>query len=110
LLSEDGNITKYARTHSTALGILENLNASSETIQLKSGDEIVLCTDGITEAISTEDKLFGTDRLEDVLKNLKNPDPESTAQAILNAVKSFSGPNKQTDDITILVVKYMNLN
>ena len=110
LLSEDGKITKYAQTHSTALGILENLNASSETIQLKSGDEIVLCTDGITEAVNQEDKLFGTDRLEKVLKNLKNPEPESTAQAILDAVKSFADPERQTDDITILVVKYMNVS
>jgi len=41
------------------------------------------------------------------LKNLKNPKPESTAQAILDAVKSFADPERQTDDITILVVKYM---
>jgi len=44
----DGVLEKYSETHSTALGIFEDLNIGSEEIRLNVGDEIIIFTDGVT--------------------------------------------------------------
>ncbi len=47
-----GKITPIDGAGTLPLGILEDLNATTETIHLKPNDTIVLYTDGITEAFS----------------------------------------------------------
>lgn len=106
LLRKDHSLIKYAKTHSTALGFFEELAVESESTQLHPGDEIILITDGITEAMSPDESLFGSAGLELVLNNLSDPDPESTAQAILTGVRNFSHTDVQKDDITILVIEF----
>jgi len=101
-------VVKYADTHSTALGIFPNLNIISDSIQLDLGDEIILITDGITEAMSKNEAFFGYQRLENILEELTVSKPEYTAKSILNGVRSFSGKDHQSDDITILVIDFIH--
>ncbi len=101
-------LLKYAETHSTALGVFPNIAIASDTIQLDLGDEIILFTDGITEAMSTTEAFFGYQRLENILEGITVQKPEFTVKAILNGVKQFSDSNKQTDDITILVMDFLH--
>lgn len=106
LRSADRSVTKHERTHSTALGVFEDIQIDSECLNLNPGDEIILFTDGITEAMSSKEVFFGTQRLEEIIQMLHNPHPETTAKAILNGVKMFSDKDKYRDDITILVIEF----
>ncbi|PKN79725.1 MAG: phosphoserine phosphatase [Candidatus Cloacimonetes bacterium HGW-Cloacimonetes-1] len=104
----DRSLVKYAETHSTAMGIFPNITIGSDTIQLDLGDELILFTDGITEAISKTEVFFGYQRLENILSDLQQHHPEVTAQAILEAIRKFSEVEKQDDDLTILVIDFVH--
>jgi sigma-B regulation protein RsbU (phosphoserine phosphatase) len=108
LRSGNRNVAKFDQTHSTALGVFDNIEIGNQCLQLNPGDEIILFTDGITEAMSSKEVFFGTERLEDVIRTLQNPHPETTAKAILNGVQKFSDLERYHDDITILVLEFMH--
>ncbi len=78
-------------------------------IELKSGNTIILFSDGITEASQRDnsDRLYmETDRLIHFIKELdKTMTAEAVIDAIINDVHDFSGDDQQNDDITIVVIK-----
>ncbi|MDE0317726.1 MAG: SpoIIE family protein phosphatase [Candidatus Poribacteria bacterium] len=78
-------------------------------IELKSGNLIILFSDGITEASQSgnPDQLYmETDRLPHLIKGLdKTMTAEAVAEAIINDVRDFSGNAQQNDDMTIVVIK-----
>ena len=78
-------------------------------IELKSGDSIILFSDGITEAPqrNNPDQLYmETDRLDHLIKELnKTMTAEGIIDAIINDVGDFSGDAQQSDDMTIVVIK-----
>ena len=78
-------------------------------IELKSGDSIVLFSDGITEAPqrNNPDRFYmETDRLAGLIKGLdKTMNVEAVIEAIINDVRDFSGDAQQNDDMTIVVIK-----
>lgn len=106
LRRNDRELIKYEDTHATALGVFETITIESQCVQLDPGDELVLFTDGITEAMAEDESYFGTLGLEKVLRALQNPKPKTTASAILSEVKRFADPSKNKDDITILVIEF----
>ena len=80
-------------------------------IELKSGDSIILFSDGITEASRSDnsDQLYmETDRLASLIKGLdKTMNAEAVIEAIINDVRDFSGDTQQNDDMTIVVIKVL---
>lgn len=102
----DRSYKKYAETHSTAVGVFEDLPIANESVQLYMGDEIILFTDGITEAMNNQEDFLGIDGMEDIIKKLGAPNPQKSANAILDNVHEFSQSSLEKDDITILVIDY----
>ncbi len=70
------------------------------------GDLLVLFTDGVTEAMDVEDQLFSEDRYAELLGRAESDDPESMVGMTLAAIETFTGGAEQTDDITILALKF----
>lgn len=97
---------KYGETHSTAVGMFENLKIGSDTLKLDIGDELILFTDGITEALNLKEEFLTIGGLEKIIQQLGMPNPETTATYILNSVKDFCQGSTEKDDTTILVLDY----
>ena len=78
-------------------------------IELKSGDSIVLFSDGITEAPqrNNPDQFYmETDRLVHLIKGLDGTmTVTAMIDAIINDVRDFSGTAQQNDDMTIVIIK-----
>ncbi len=102
----DRSYVRYAETHSTALGVFEDMPIAYDEIDLNIGDELILFTDGITEAMNAQDDFLGLSGLEDILRKLPPPNPETTAQGILSEVHKYARGATHKDDITILVIDY----
>ena len=81
------------------------------SIELKSGNLIILFSDGITEASRSDnsDQLYmEADRLAGLIKGLdKTINAEAVIAAIINDVRDFSGDTQQNDDMTIVVIKVL---
>jgi serine phosphatase RsbU (regulator of sigma subunit) len=75
------------------------------SIDLQSGDGIVLYSDGITEAENEAQELYGLERLCQVVQGHWDGSAEEVKDAIVTDVQGYIGKQKVHDDITLVVVK-----
>jgi len=68
------------------------------------GDQLVLYTDGITEAQNPKGQMFGLDRLDLVLENC-SVTASDLLKSVLEAVDEFTEGRPAHDDRTVLVAK-----
>jgi len=80
---------------------------SPARVTLRPGDLIVAYTDGITEAMNPGHEQFGEARLLDVVTRHADHAPEEMTDALFEAVAAHAGDEPQSDDITVLVVRYL---
>jgi len=90
------------------LGVVSETDYTTASITLQPGDRLVAYTDGVTEARNHSAEFFGEARTLGVLDRLS---PDASAQTILDtlqrAVFDFAGGESQSDDITILTLRYL---
>ncbi len=91
-------------TPGIALGVIPSITVHTASIELKSGDTLVLFTDGITDSQDPYFELFGMQRLLDVIKTEGGTSAERLSEAILERVENFSQKAPLFDDRTLLVL------
>jgi len=106
VVRRDGSIENLA-TGGIALGVIEGASYKPMELVLKEGELLVMFTDGVTEAMDRKGNLFTEDRLIDTLKSSKEYGARSTTEDILAAVRGYAGGAVQSDDITIMVLKFL---
>ncbi|HXV77841.1 MAG TPA: PP2C family protein-serine/threonine phosphatase, partial [Candidatus Polarisedimenticolaceae bacterium] len=74
------------------------------TIRLGPGDILGLMTDGVFETESERGEMFGTTRVEALVRSHADKPADAIASAILEAIDDFAGATPQADDITIVLV------
>jgi sigma-B regulation protein RsbU (phosphoserine phosphatase) len=87
------------------IGMLPNVVHRQASITVAPGDTVVLYSDGITEAIDSEDEEFGMDRLQALVAGGRATDPCALSQQIFAAVSDFTRGVAQYDDQTVLIVR-----
>lgn len=88
------------------LGPMENIRFERRMLPLKSNDIIFLYTDGVTEAMNPQEKLFSEERLKACLCKLKEKDITNIVNGVRKEIQIFSEGTLQSDDITMLALKY----
>ena len=78
---------------------------AQKAIQLVPGDGLVLYTDGVTEARNLKKKLYGVERLCEVVRHHWQQPASHIQKAIIADVRQYIGTQKVYDDITLLVLK-----
>jgi len=73
--------------------------------RLEPGDCLILYTDGITEAMNSEKRLYGEDRLLEFAKAVPKDQAKHIVTALRQDVADFVAGAEQSDDITILVLR-----
>ena len=92
---------------SCMLGIDEDVPFPQKKIKLAAGDIIFLYTDGVTEAMNEHGKLFGENYLREVLNGEdKSETLEILLENLRKAIKIHAGDAEQSDDITMLALKW----
>ena len=75
------------------------------TIQLAPGDAIFQYSDGVTEAIDEEERMFGEDRLLETINRAPSMKPKEVVKYLHGAIDEFVGNASQFDDITMLCMQ-----
>ncbi len=91
------------------LSAMENYEYKSSKIFLKPENDILIYTDGVTEAQNTKEEFYGEERLLNFLNDRAN-EPKAPKEIIENIkadINNFSNGASQFDDITILDIKYL---
>ena len=91
------------------LGAMSGLDFASEEIPINVNDTLVLYTDGVTEALDIDNKLYGEERLEITLNKNTNQNVNDLVATVRNDVTEHIGTQLQSDDITIMAVKINKL-
>ena len=76
------------------LGVIDNAGFTVTHFQLQENDRLLLASDGIVEAMDEQGRLFGFERLQELLQN------RLTAAEVATAAQSFG----QQDDISVIAV------
>ena len=74
-------------------------------IELRQGDRLLIHSDGIPEAFSEQEEMFGDERLVEVVKKLCDEPSQGVLDGVLSAVEEWSkGSTAYQDDRTLLVL------
>ena len=99
----DGDISYLSTRGGTPLGIVPRAVFPVETATMEEGDLLLMFTDGIVEATSNAEEMFGYARLEEQVKN-NPPHPTILIGRLVDAVRSYAGMERMLDDITAVGV------
>ena len=105
LLRSDGSVEVLPKSNNVLVGIFDDMEYEENTLQLASGDTLVMFTDGVTEAWNPQKMEFGTERLNAILGGLVDKGSRQIVDTIKTAITDFAEGAEQSDDITMLVIK-----
>ena len=104
LKRRDGTLQPLDQRHGPVIGAVEGIVYAEGRDTMESGDLLLLYTDGVTEAMDIEDRLFSEKRLEQLLVSMDTDDADKVVDNTVVAVKVFAGEAEQADDITVLAL------
>ena len=89
------------------VGVFEDMKYDVQTATILPDSTIFLYTDGLTEAKNTARKQFGIERVKDLMEGFVNESPQEMLEEIVAAVERFVKNAEQSDDLTMLAVRYV---
>ena len=101
---QDGSLLSLDAAGGLPLGIESESRYREIRQQLQKGDQIVFYTDGVTEARSQDDQMFGTERLDHSLENC-TLEAQALLDAVLKDLEVFTGGRPADDDRTVIVAR-----
>lgn len=87
-------------------GVIGEYEYKSETMQLSEGDALFLYTDGVTEAENRNKDLFGDASTLAMVDLLKDMTMKDLSDGVYDAVKQFVDGYEQSDDLTMLCLRW----
>lgn len=106
LIGKDG-IRQLPVIPNLPLGIMPGMAYQEQETDLTYGEAIFLYTDGVTEAEDKDHRLFGEERLKETLAKAKGSAMDKLSK-LKAAISSFVGKAHQSDDMTTMLITYMN--
>lgn len=107
VIVSDGTVTTHL-PHGAALGLCKQTDfdpyLQAVELQLKTGDFVVLFTDGLTEATNVNGENFGLPRLLDCLHQSQTS-AAALQQKIAEEVARYTEDARDQDDLTLLILK-----
>jgi sigma-B regulation protein RsbU (phosphoserine phosphatase) len=108
VLSEELFISTLNCNPHLPVGLFDDVAYTVQEATLTAGSTLFLYTDGLTEAMNAEHQQFGLQRIDDVLRKcLENQlHPKDILDAITREVHRFVKNAEQSDDLTLLAIRY----
>ena len=106
LLIRSGTV-EPVKAKGLALGMIPSIPYKSITVDLESGDLLLLMTDGITEPRNAKGIMYEeSGRLNEVVSSISVDMPiEEVVDTIINDVEAYTADEEQDDDITLVAVR-----
>ncbi|MDX2247129.1 MAG: PP2C family protein-serine/threonine phosphatase [Bacteroidia bacterium] len=91
----------------TILGIIPSFEIQESELTFSSGDILFTFTDGVVEQSNAAGDMFGSERLIDKLKGIRDKNARDMVQLVEEELAGFAGSEDATDDVTMLSVKFL---
>jgi phosphoserine phosphatase RsbU/P len=106
-VSREGVVEDTKVESGLVAGFLPTITYTPVTLTLAHGDALVLVTDGVTEAFGPTGEMFGSHRFATSLADGGQAPLETVVDRVFAAVDTFAATTPQSDDITVLAVRYV---
>jgi sigma-B regulation protein RsbU (phosphoserine phosphatase) len=90
----------------TIVGVFADTRYEQDRVTLAPGDIVVIFSDGVTEAFDADGQEFGDARLIDCIRANRSLSPRALIDALMRAIHAFVGTTVQSDDQTVVVIRY----
>jgi serine phosphatase RsbU (regulator of sigma subunit) len=107
LIREDGRFDMLEAS-GTMIGAFDMSGWTEEETNFNPGDQLVIFTDGVTEAGEDEDNQYSDERLEMLVVEKRRSTPQSLSRTIIADVDEFTANAPRSDDITMVIIKRDN--
>jgi sigma-B regulation protein RsbU (phosphoserine phosphatase) len=101
-----GRVVRLA-TGGMILGAFKDSRYMQETLQLDSGDVLVVFSDGITEAANEREEYFDEERLVRIVVRNRHLEAAGLCDRILAEVAAFTENSPPQDDMTLVAVRVL---
>ncbi len=88
------------------LGVSDTPQYTTKTLQMAPMDTLLLFTDGVNEAINPDKNFYGDARLREFAEATTGATPKELVDGLISSVHQFASGEEQSDDITVLVLRY----
>jgi sigma-B regulation protein RsbU (phosphoserine phosphatase) len=106
LIKKNGSVDWLPRAGSLVAGAMPGVEFKCEQLRLEPGDSLFLYTDGVTEAMNKVEELFSEEKLIRELAGAADLSIKDAIGKVMNAVHLFSDGAPQSDDITMMMIRY----
>ena len=106
VLAPNGPPRLMCKSTGRPIGLMPANHIECETIALEPGETFVLYSDGVSEAMNARDDLYGEERLLATLAAHRDATLPDMLSHVLTDVRAFADGAKQSDDITMVAVRY----
>jgi sigma-B regulation protein RsbU (phosphoserine phosphatase) len=89
------------------LGMFHEAEFAVNKVKFSPGDSVLLFSDGVTEAMNSENAEFGVDRLFAAIDCVEKGGPDAMIEKCLEHVTEFRGAANRHDDLTMLAISYI---
>lgn len=100
----DGKIEELSSTH-MVLGLFDFASYEATPIELRSGDVLLVYSDGLTEAENHREEMFGEERVKEILCREAPSGVTRLHDALISSIAEFTKGHDQSDDITIVIAQ-----
>ena len=87
------------------LGAMRRFSYKVVEKEIKSGDTLLLLSDGLPEQMNLNEEMFGYPRVKDSFKDFAKGSPENIIQNLVKAGEGWMDGAVQQDDISFVVIK-----
>ncbi len=92
------------------VGILDEFNYSTQSMDLSEGDVFIAATDGFPESRNPAGEMYGYERMKALISASRHLSAKQLADALLMDVNTFCDAHLQDDDRTIVVIRFEKQN
>ncbi|HJZ73146.1 MAG TPA: SpoIIE family protein phosphatase [Vicinamibacterales bacterium] len=98
-----GSSVRHLACGGGVLGVMDHWHYEEEQVGLRSGDRLVMYTDGLIECRNEAGEEFGEERLTSLVTCFGHNDAGALVEEAIGAASRFTGGNFQ-DDVTVIAV------
>lgn len=100
-----GERARLLESHGMLLGVLSDATYQRSAVVLKPGDVFVAFSDGVSEAMNTNRRMFRADGIMAAVMKRRNESADCILQHVWSELESHSRGGSAADDRTLLVIK-----
>ena len=90
---------------SAALGLCSNTTYNEQVLNLMPDEFLLVYSDGLIEARSEKGQFFGEESVKTLLSEVSGMNAREICDTILNTVDKFMGKSRQSDDLSLIIIR-----